>query len=52
MALNVFYFYISNCFNLVEALQIGFQDVAFLFPRVSFAPHLLKIVVEMKTTGP
>ena len=31
---------------------MGFQDAAFLPSRGSFAPHLLKIVVEVKASGP
>ena len=30
---------------------MGFQDVAFL-PELAFAPHLLRIRVEVKASGP
>ena len=31
---------------------MSFQDVAFLPSRASFSPHFLKIVVEVKVSGP
>ena len=31
---------------------MGFQDVAFLPPLTSFPPHFVKIVVEVKASGP
>ena len=31
---------------------MGFQDVAFLPSQASFPPHFLKIVVEVKASGP
>ena len=41
-----------SIFTRVRELLIGFQDVAFLPSRASFPPHLLKIVVEVKASGP
>ena len=37
---------------LVGKILMGFQDVAFLSPRASFALHFLKTVVEVKASGP
>ena len=31
---------------------MGFQDVTFLPSRANFSPHFLKIVVEVKASGP
>ena len=31
---------------------MGFQDVEFLPFRASFPPHFIKIVVEVKASGP
>ena len=31
---------------------MGFQDAAFLPPELGFSPHYLKIVVEVKASGP
>ena len=43
---------LAYCLCFGRGLQMGFQDVAFLLSRASFAPHFFNNVVEMKASGP